>query len=140
MKRRTFIKQCGCSAIALSGASLLTACQTAEVRHTIATINTDNELSVNKKEFGSKQFVLLENPQGEHPIVVFKVSEDDYSASLMSCTHQRCGTEVVGDVIVCPCHGSRFSNQGKLIKGPAERDLDSYKIRTSVDTVFIKLS
>ncbi len=42
------------------------------------------------------------------------------------CTHMGCivhwnGAENTWD---CPCHGSRFDINGKVINGPAERDLE----------------
>jgi len=42
------------------------------------------------------------------------------------CTHLRCtvtwnGFEKSFD---CPCHGSRFSNRGKVINGPANSNLE----------------
>jgi cytochrome b6-f complex iron-sulfur subunit len=41
------------------------------------------------------------------------------------CTHLGCqpGLDKAGSVLVCPCHGSRFNQQGTPIKGPATRPL-----------------
>ena len=141
MKRRTFIKNCSLSALGVAGvSSLLTACQTSEVRPSVVNMNIDSELEVHKNEFSAQSYILLEHPRQSQPICLFKTGSDKYTASLMSCTHQKCTTSVVGEKIVCPCHGSRFDNEGKVLNGPAERDLTTYKTRVMGDTIFVSLS
>jgi cytochrome b6-f complex iron-sulfur subunit len=41
------------------------------------------------------------------------------------CTHLGCVTRYQPDegLIVCPCHGSRFSLEGEVLAGPAPRPL-----------------
>ncbi len=46
----------------------------------------------------------------------------------LTCTHLGCTVNINQKEIVCPCHGSVFSHSGKLIKGPAKKDLRSYKV------------
>ena len=45
-----------------------------------------------------------------------------YALSLV-CTHLGCTVTVTEDALACPCHGSRFDRQGKVLKGPADRAL-----------------
>lgn len=43
-----------------------------------------------------------------------------------ACTHLGCSIQKTeGDRLICPCHGSVFDFQGKVIKGPAERALET---------------
>jgi Rieske Fe-S protein len=47
-----------------------------------------------------------------------------FEAYSMACTHEGCLTEIVnGARFECPCHGSRFDNNGAVIEGPATRPL-----------------
>jgi nitrite reductase/ring-hydroxylating ferredoxin subunit len=40
------------------------------------------------------------------------------------CTHLGCELRVVGNQFVCPCHGARFSLDGRVKGGPARADLE----------------
>ena len=40
------------------------------------------------------------------------------------CTHRQCKLKLGAQhTFVCPCHGSRFDSRGKVLEGPAKRDL-----------------
>jgi len=51
-----------------------------------------------------------------------------YTAISMKCTHLGCTVEKPGDSFECPCHGSRFDENGKLMRGPATRDLPTLPV------------
>lgn len=55
---------------------------------------------------------------------------DGEGLSVMSlvCSHQGCLVASDGAEYVCPCHGSRFSVDGKVLTGPASRDLAYYEL------------
>jgi Rieske Fe-S protein len=46
------------------------------------------------------------------------------------CTHQGCDVSFVSATsgFHCPCHGARFSFDGKVTLGPANAPLDNYKV------------
>ena len=41
----------------------------------------------------------------------------------LSCPHLGCTIEDSGHEFICPCHRSRFDQQGRLLSGPATREL-----------------
>lgn len=51
------------------------------------------------------------------------------------CTHLGCITQWKPelDIIACPCHGSRFSKDGKVVHGPAPRPLSHFAMRLMPD-------
>lgn len=46
------------------------------------------------------------------------------------CTHLGCMTqfEAAGDRIFCPCHGSRYTREGRVTGGPAPRPLPRFEL------------
>jgi glycine/D-amino acid oxidase-like deaminating enzyme/nitrite reductase/ring-hydroxylating ferredoxin subunit len=65
--------------------------------------------------------------QGVHKFAVYRDEGGVVSAVSAVCPHLRCivrwnGAEKSWD---CPCHGSRFNAYGKVICGPANRNLES---------------
>ncbi|MCD8554163.1 Rieske (2Fe-2S) protein [Seleniivibrio sp.] len=47
----------------------------------------------------------------------------DITAMSLTCTHLGCTVALDGDRFACPCHGSVFSLDGEVIKGPAVKKL-----------------
>jgi menaquinol-cytochrome c reductase iron-sulfur subunit len=47
------------------------------------------------------------------------------------CTHLGCayGWQAAQAAFVCPCHGSKFAADGKVVSGPARRPLDQYDVK-----------
>ena len=60
----------------------------------------------------------------EHRAFVVRLA-DGFRALSSVCTHLGCITRYHpdGNLIACPCHGSRFSLEGEVIAGPAPRSL-----------------
>ncbi len=56
-----------------------------------------------------------------------------YIAISMKCTHLGCTVEKPGESFECPCHGSRFDENGKLLRGPATRDLPLLEVEVNED-------
>jgi cytochrome b6-f complex iron-sulfur subunit len=72
-------------------------------------------------------------PQGSSTILpqipaTLRHTSKGYIAISMKCTHLGCTVGKPGDSFQCPCHGSRFDENGKLTRGPAKRDLSSLRV------------
>jgi cytochrome b6-f complex iron-sulfur subunit len=56
------------------------------------------------------------------------------------CTHEGCTiTGAAGDIYVCPCHGSRYNQNGQVVNGPAKANLRQYATSFSNGIVTISI-
>lgn len=62
---------------------------------------------------------------------VVKLSDTEVVAYTPQCTHLGCAYryEESKNEFVCPCHSTNFSIEGKVLNGPAPRDLDRYSVK-----------
>jgi nitrite reductase/ring-hydroxylating ferredoxin subunit len=47
------------------------------------------------------------------------------------CTHLGCNVKRAASGFECPCHGSRFDENGRVVRGPAPAPLDWYALSLS---------
>jgi Rieske Fe-S protein len=83
---------------------------------------------------------VLLHPERGFPIVVYRLNATEYSALLMKCTHQGQELNANGDQLSCPAHGSEFDNRGRVLEGPAEAPLTSYKTRIENGQIYIQMA
>ncbi len=139
IKRRDFLKSVGVSALCGNGVASVILGSGAVIADD-GYLLQDNEFSVNKSVFANEKSILLNHPELEYPISLLRIDEANYSALLMSCTHQRCATEWNKDHYVCPCHGSRFTETGAVIRGMAQENLKSFPVEILENRIIVKLS
>ena len=58
---------------------------------------------------------------------------DDFKALYQVCTHLGCLVRVNADGYSCPCHGSKFARDGKIVASPAPRDMDEFAVEVTED-------
>ena len=58
-------------------------------------------------------------------------SADGFFAISSLCTHLGCNVKHIGQGFECPCHGSRFDENGRVVQGPAPRPLAWYAVSLS---------
>jgi isorenieratene synthase len=61
---------------------------------------------------------------------VFAAKSGSGEALSLTCTHQGCTVARQPDgKFRCPCHGALYSERGKVLQGPAKRDLPRFNVR-----------
>ncbi len=68
----------------------------------------------------------------ERNVIILSATEGIAAISLV-CTHLGCIVARSAEGFSCPCHGSRFGEQGKVLGGPAPRDLPWLEISRRPD-------
>jgi len=63
--------------------------------------------------------------------VVLLRDKDGFWAITAVCTHLGCQPAFLQEqgIFVCPCHGSRFDAEGRVLAGPATKDMDLAALR-----------
>ena len=104
-----------------------------------------NKLTLNHIELNKRKALTITIPQnksvsffdeyifinnGEHKIVLNA-----------HCTHLGCKiNKTENDRLVCPCHGSEYDLKGKVIKGPAYKNLNEVSFKISSDGTQIEIN
>ena len=57
----------------------------------------------------------------DQEFAVKRTGPTSFTAMSMFCTHAGCLTDLTGAQFFCPCHGSRFDLNGRVVSGPADR-------------------
>jgi cytochrome b6-f complex iron-sulfur subunit len=70
----------------------------------------------------------------DQQVYVVRTTDGFYAVSAV-CTHLGCVTQwkAEANMIACPCHGSKFTPEGKKLEGPAPRPLPHYSITLTAD-------
>lgn len=144
MDRKDFLKQCGLGCLGTVGVTpLLSGCS---AKIFAGKIEGDDMLIPLKdfetragKETHYKKYVVVQNELLQHPICVYRLSNTEYSALWMKCTHQGAELQVFGNMLQCPAHGSEFKHTGEVQGGPADRKLRTFPVTIEKDHIKISL-
>ncbi len=74
-------------------------------------------------------------PQGRQ-VAMFRDDDGVYAVSTI-CTHLGCIVQADPSGFHCPCHGSRFANDGSVTKGPAPSALPWLAVSSTDGKVFV---
>jgi Rieske Fe-S protein len=91
-------------------------------------------------ERGEALLVKLTAPAPD--LLVTQLEDETYRAAAADCTHQGCTIDfsLEAKEWQCPCHGSRFSLDGKVLEGPADEPLPQAEVRVEGDQLIVDYS
>ncbi|MEP6730584.1 MAG: Rieske 2Fe-2S domain-containing protein [bacterium] len=117
LSRREFLTR---STLAVAGAAALAAgCGDGHFGPTALTTTTSTvTLKVASLPELATQGQLVKIPQQLGLIAVKRTGASSFAAVSTVCTHQGCEVEVVGPILECPCHNSRFDSDGHVTSQP----------------------
>ena len=74
-------------------------------------------------------------------VIVFRNGGNNLSALSMICTHQGCNVDwkKTSNSLYCPCHGSEFSAEGKVLAGPAASPLSTFEVKEENQSILVKV-
>ncbi len=73
---------------------------------------------------------------GDQKVFIFSDTDGLHAISKI-CTHLGCIVALTDSGFQCPCHGSKYNRQGKVVAGPAPRPLPWLEISQSVDGTLV---
>jgi cytochrome b6-f complex iron-sulfur subunit len=107
--------------------------------HYVNTSLVGNQLAIRKTDFGSERFVLVDAPGVAMPLFVRRFEDGTFTAVSTRCMHRGCQVEPASYRLVCPCHGSEYSDKGEVLKGPTLRALERFPVTVEEDRILIDL-
>lgn len=128
MDRKEFIKSAGClcGVGALAGLIATTESCAPKTQMFKATVASGKALvPTSLFEGGNIQIVKVQGL--EDKVAIVKNTDGSYAAFEMKCTHAGATLKVNGDDFACNLHGSLFSTDGQVKKGPAKLPLKNFK-------------
>jgi Rieske Fe-S protein len=130
MKRRKFLRVLGGASVALSAGGCASALPLT-LRPTDGVLRLALDAYPELSRAGGS---LRLRPEGSDRLV-YLLALDDGSISALSpiCTHQGCTVGIEGAFLVCPCHGSTYTREGNVVRGPAAAPLERYPVRRTAE-------
>lgn len=112
------------SSVGLFGSAIVSAISNLVFIKPRATYGAPNRFSIGKPEdFPSGTRIAL----GEHRVCIVREA-DKLCAISTTCTHLGCIIAPSETGFACPCHGSRFDQDGNVTGGPAPKPLPWYAL------------
>jgi cytochrome b6-f complex iron-sulfur subunit len=73
--------------------------------------------------------------------ILIRLSDTQFMSLNLTCTHKGCTVEYNGTKFVCPCHGSEYDREGKVLLGPSTKPLKTYDTvyDAAANTVTVKM-
>lgn len=74
------------------------------------------------------------------PALLIRKTETELVALSAVCTHLGCIVKFHEDAkqLICPCHGAKYDQSGRVLGGPAPKPLIAYNARIEAGTIVVE--
>lgn len=128
LNRRGFIA----SSLSLMGILFLSSTPLVALSRKLEDESNDEEVFItNEGELAVGDSITFSYPDENDPALLIRISDEEYRAYNIKCTHLMCPVywEKDEEKLVCPCHHGFFNvEDGSVIAGPPPRSLPSIKL------------
>lgn len=136
LNRRGFIA----SSLSLMGILFLSSTPLVAISKHLEDESDDLELFIaNKNDLEVGDSVTFSYPDENDPALLIRISEKDYRAYNIKCTHLMCPVywEKEEGKLICPCHHGFFNvEDGSVIAGPPQRPLPSINLKFKDEGIY----
>lgn len=141
MNRRRFLSEVERLSVGLAASSVLLPLVGCGGRSYVRGVVTDNHLHVPATLFepGITE-LLVEAPNQRWPFLVVRHDDGRLTTVSTRCMHRGCQVDPVADRLVCPCHGSEYTREGAVLKGPTRAPLHRFATRIVGEEIVIDLN
>jgi cytochrome b6-f complex iron-sulfur subunit len=141
MHRKDFIKgSCGVCLALSSGfltSALLSACKTP--LGVIKSAASNDIVSIPLAAFDKSDYKIIRVSNYDYDLAIQKNKDGTFSTLLLKCTHAGQPLTKTGSNYYCTLHGSQFTHEGIVTKGPAYENLTQLVTNVAGDLVKIQL-
>lgn len=140
--RRAFLEtaawRCTALCLGIAGAGALGACASVVARPVTAVDGKIRLPLIQHPELTRPGESLRIQPSGlANPLYILVVAPRTFTVVSPICTHLGCTVDVTGDRLVCPCHGSTYDWEGRVLRGPAERPLARFATSMEGENILV---
>jgi arsenite oxidase small subunit len=129
LNRRGFIA----SSLSLMGVLFLTSTPLVALSRKLESESDDKEIFIAKAdELSVGDSVTFSYPDDNDPALLIRISEQEFRAYNIKCTHLMCPVYWDKDDgrLICPCHHGFFNvEDGSVLAGPPQRGLPTIKLK-----------
>lgn len=93
-------------------------------------------VALNEIHVGEARFFTFKRK----PALLIRKTDTDLVAISAVCTHLGCIVKFHEDSkqLVCPCHGAKYDQSGRVLGGPAPKPLTAYNARIEAGTIIVE--
>jgi Rieske Fe-S protein len=142
MDRKTFLATSCTGVCSLFGSGLLLSTLLNSCKTPLSVVKTTSEKGLVKlplEAFATDNFKLVRVRNYNYDLAVRKKADGSFLVLVLKCTHANQPLTKTGDKYYCTMHGSQFSPEGKVLKGPAENSLSTLNNAIAGTDLVIKL-